>query len=229
MAAVSQKEKTRPGTTQEQIWMKARALKVIRDRRLYKVAFEKIDIDALNPFDSEGFLVALCEELESDQTLPVSFEESSNMQRVARWFLLQAYKHLCGLPATVPEPLLRLGLFRHVCDLVFAYHNQNARVKSSPCESKRSKTIYGSVVYFLQAEGIPFVKIGHSTISATRRMANLQTGCPMPLKVLADCPGDIETEQRIHHRFSHLRERGEWFRLEPELQDFIDRLKADAQ
>lgn len=46
-------------------------------------------------------------------------------------------------------------------------------------------------------------------------------------KLVGAVPGDRKTERALHESFAHLRERGEWFRAEKELLDYI-RDKAQA-
>lgn len=70
-------------------------------------------------------------------------------------------------------------------------------------------------VYFVQAaddrDGL--IKIGYASESVQKRLAALQTGSPMRLRllgVIVDVPPDVE--KRLHRRFASAREHGEWFR-----------------
>lgn len=66
------------------------------------------------------------------------------------------------------------------------------------------------------------VKVGHSSDT---RIADLQTGNPRELRLLAKLPGSRDDEQALHARFIHLHEdwmRGEWFRPTPELLSVFD-------
>lgn len=76
----------------------------------------------------------------------------------------------------------------------------------------------GACVYFAQADDR--VKIGWSKQVASR-IAQLQTGCPSPLKLLGVIPGARGLERQLHERFAGLRLTGEWFRAAPELLDHI--------
>jgi hypothetical protein len=78
----------------------------------------------------------------------------------------------------------------------------------------------GSVVYFLQQGEDGPIKTG-STTKLGARIATLQTASSVELKVLGTCVGDNTVERAIHRRFKHLRIRGEWFRPEAELLEFI--------
>jgi Meiotically up-regulated gene 113 len=76
-----------------------------------------------------------------------------------------------------------------------------------------------SHVYFTE-NGPDFIKIGFSTDPNSRR-SQLQTSTPYELRVVLAIPGTMETEKKLHKRFQHLRVRGEWFRKDPELLEFI--------
>jgi hypothetical protein len=80
-------------------------------------------------------------------------------------------------------------------------------------------------VYFLQAG--PLVKIGRA-VDVEDRVRRLQTMHPGPLQVVAAVPAHASLETAIQNRFRHLRRNGEWYVLEPELDQFIDRLRTGA-
>lgn len=75
-------------------------------------------------------------------------------------------------------------------------------------------------VYFIEAEGLGVVKIG-SAGHVQSRMASLQTGCPVKLRVRGTFTTDDANtmESNLHRDFAHLRLHGEWFKLEGELID----------
>jgi len=76
------------------------------------------------------------------------------------------------------------------------------------------------LIYFAKAG--PFVKIGKASgESAEWRIATLQTGCPYEIELLATESGGHQEERALHRRFSEFHERGEWFRLEGALLDYI--------
>ncbi len=77
-------------------------------------------------------------------------------------------------------------------------------------------------VYFLEA--MEFIKIG-TTTSIAQRIEDIQSGLPCAAMLLHDEPGHYDLETDLHRRFAHLRVKGEWFRKEPELLDFIRTLK----
>lgn len=78
-----------------------------------------------------------------------------------------------------------------------------------------------STVYFIQAGDAGPIKIGVTRGCPLDRMANLQTGCPEALKLVAHASGTADDERELHKRFAHLRLRGEWFLAKPELVEFI--------
>lgn len=73
-------------------------------------------------------------------------------------------------------------------------------------------------VYFLR--GGDHVKIGHSR-DVEKRRAELQTGNPYQLELLAQVPGSPVDERALHKRFAAERVAGEWFRITPELEQVI--------
>jgi hypothetical protein len=62
-------------------------------------------------------------------------------------------------------------------------------------------------------------KIGRTAVSERERRRSHQTGNPRNLVLLAWLPG--ASEHAMLERFDHLHIRGEWYRLEPELLEFI--------
>lgn len=71
------------------------------------------------------------------------------------------------------------------------------------------------------------VKIGF-TIHPSKRQSCLQVGNYRELETIAVVPSYMAEEHETHERFAHLRERGEWFRAEPDLIEFIEDLKVRA-
>jgi len=81
-----------------------------------------------------------------------------------------------------------------------------------------------SLVYFLRDRDR--IKIGY-TNNLDKRISDLERRFQVGLDCLATTPGGADKEQRLHRRFDHLRERGEWFRAAPELLDYIDSLEQN--
>lgn len=80
-------------------------------------------------------------------------------------------------------------------------------------------------VYFIGAGD--FVKIGWA-IDPTKRVKELQTGCPHELTILATLHGTQVEEFELHRRFAayRVRHNGEWFHATPELLSFISEITA---
>lgn len=76
-------------------------------------------------------------------------------------------------------------------------------------------------VYFIQQgdEHGP-IKIGWSS-NPERRLRALQLASAGPLRLLRKIHGCSGREHVLHHRFRHLRLRGEWFRPAPDLYEYI--------
>lgn len=80
----------------------------------------------------------------------------------------------------------------------------------------------GGHVYFITDGNA--IKIGFST-DVLYRLGGLQVGHPAELRLLADFVGSTLDEANILRRFEHLNLRGEWFKHDPEIIDFIAELE----
>lgn len=78
-------------------------------------------------------------------------------------------------------------------------------------------------VYFIRVGDA--IKIGFAE-NFKRRLGTLQTSHEIPLEVLAVISSASINEYETHQRFAHLRTRGEWFRAEQELIQFIEYAKV---
>ena len=83
-------------------------------------------------------------------------------------------------------------------------------------------------IYFVEAVGTGYVKIGFTRQMASRRVRELQTASPHELRLLAWMEEFEGREATIHARFHHLRYRGEWFRLDEALRLFVAEVAAHA-
>lgn len=74
------------------------------------------------------------------------------------------------------------------------------------------------MIYFIEASyaKTKFIKIGYSANPKTR-LRNLQSSCPLPLKLLGCRPGNEADEHSLHFQFRRHRVRGEWFRPHQDL------------
>jgi hypothetical protein len=78
------------------------------------------------------------------------------------------------------------------------------------------------MLYFIQAEGVGHIKIGFTADDdAAARLATLQTGSPVPLKLLGTVPGTMDDEKNLHRRFASSKVHGEWFKPVPDLVAII--------
>lgn len=101
------------------------------------------------------------------------------------------------------------------------YHH--SMVRAAP-----RRQIATTLIYFVKCGD--FVKVGISNPqSLLGRLETLQTGSPTTYEVLGTIPGDHADEVALHRRFAHLRARGEWFRMTPELVEYLaDALRETA-
>lgn len=84
--------------------------------------------------------------------------------------------------------------------------------------SRRDRT---RIVYFIGCG--EYVKIGVA-LDVDKRMRQLEATIPFPITLLGVTMGGQENEAQLHVRFAHLRHKGEWFRFEGELRDYISTL-----
>jgi hypothetical protein len=82
------------------------------------------------------------------------------------------------------------------------------------------------VIYFLEAVGVGHIKIGYTFDKADRRVKELQTASPVPLRLLACMTGTADDEEALHERFAADRLCGEWFKPNDELLALIEVAKV---
>lgn len=100
----------------------------------------------------------------------------------------------------------------------------NLRIITTPKTDKNAAT---DSVYYIQCEG--FVKIGYTTGEIKWRMESLRLGNPFPLTLLWAEPGGIDIEKEAHSRWAKFKHRGEWYRLEGALADFLNSKKEKGE
>lgn len=84
-----------------------------------------------------------------------------------------------------------------------------------------------TVTYFIQSGADGAIKIGKTT-QMSLRMSQIQNGSAEVLSLIGWIHGDME--QDLHQHFAHLRIRGEWFRPEEQILEFIrERCNADTR
>lgn len=73
------------------------------------------------------------------------------------------------------------------------------------------------MIYFLQDSATLHIKIGYTANDPLARLADLQTGNPSPLILLAAVEGALADEAALHREFAAARVAGEWFNPTPAL------------
>lgn len=84
-------------------------------------------------------------------------------------------------------------------------------------------------IFFIKSEGNEsFIKIGYSS-NVNMRFKSLQTSSPVKLTFICSIPGEIEDEICIKKKFASLCVRGEWFRPDDILLEFIRSICASKK
>src|SRR5947207_2529709 len=76
-------------------------------------------------------------------------------------------------------------------------------------------------VYFFKENATNAIKIGRS-YDVRMRFEQIQSGMPQELEFLGFMQGSWAKEKEMHSKFEHLRLRGEWFRFDQSIVDFIE-------
>lgn len=66
-------------------------------------------------------------------------------------------------------------------------------------------------VYLIQSGEVGPVKIGLTSGDPRKRIAQLQTGNPIPLRLRATMAGDVTVERHLHSKLGRFHISGEWF------------------
>lgn len=77
-------------------------------------------------------------------------------------------------------------------------------------------------VYFLQSKATGLIKIGTTRRKVADRVAEIQISLAERVEVIGAVSGSYQLETRIQEMFTDLKERGEWFRPESKLIDYIE-------
>jgi len=77
------------------------------------------------------------------------------------------------------------------------------------------------MIYFVKTEESNFVKIGYSKGDVRNRVRKFQTGCPELLTIIHWERGGYKDETEYHKLFKNSHYRGEWFRMEPEISEYL--------
>ena len=101
-------------------------------------------------------------------------------------------------------------------EICFGFH----KGESSAFVRVRKSCTEDSFLYFIEAVGTRYIKIGRSGNPEKRRQ-QLATGSPNKLVLLGSISGGAELEKELHEKFDNLRLNGEWFVFSDELKEFI--------
>lgn len=134
--------------------------------------------------------------------------------------------------ATIDEPLIRKRqtTWKHLhatMGLKEAIELFEDKFNSSPTpeEYRQTKIFTGQQHVYFITDG-EYVKIGIS-IEVRGRLSGLQTANARPLLVAGVIPyGGQDFEAALHKKFAHLRAKGEWFKIAPELKSYIEYVGA---
>jgi len=100
------------------------------------------------------------------------------------------------------------------------YDPQQYQIPKERSDYDRRPDPADSFVYFLQRERL--IKIGFS-VDPVKRAGALNA------VVLATVPGERHVERKMHLKFAHLRQYGEWFEPGPDLLAYINELRSKLQ
>lgn len=78
------------------------------------------------------------------------------------------------------------------------------------------------MIYFIRA-GSAYCKVGYSATEdgVRKRLASMQTGCPLLLNLVATAEGTQADERRLHAYLRPVHVRGEWFRYQWQLRYIV--------
>lgn len=82
----------------------------------------------------------------------------------------------------------------------------------------------GKIHFVAPLAGENPIKIGFTGNELYVRLSTLALGCPVPLKVLATCPGSFMDELALHNRFISQHSHGEWFHASEEITALVARI-----
>ncbi len=77
------------------------------------------------------------------------------------------------------------------------------------------------MIYFIRCPYFNAIKIGKA-LDPERRMRGFQIGCPAKLMLIGCAIGGKREEKQFHEMFRHLHIRGEWFKADPGMIQFIE-------
>src|SRR5262245_32694325 len=78
-------------------------------------------------------------------------------------------------------------------------------------------------IYFARVGQDGPIKIGFTAGSVAERVADLQCGCPWPLTIMHEMPGDLFVEAHLHDLLDAHRMEGEWFKPSTDVLALVGR------
>jgi hypothetical protein len=143
------------------------------------------------------------------------------LHRPDRFFELDRAAAYCRSRPDQFKAMIKVGIFpQHGPKKLWDRKLLDTSLKSATPEVRPG----GGRVYFLAVD--KFIKIGFSAGGTLGRVAQMQTGSPFEIVLIADVPGTEQAEQALHDKFKFLHERGEWFRRDAGLLAYIDWLQG---
>jgi hypothetical protein len=87
------------------------------------------------------------------------------------------------------------------------------------------------VIYFVLDPGLKAVKIGYTANKYTlaSRLNDFKTGTASMFELIGSMDGSKDDERKIHIRFAGLHIRGEWFRDDATMREYIAKCAQNAQ
>lgn len=81
------------------------------------------------------------------------------------------------------------------------------------------------MIYFVTARELGLVKIGYAA-KPQERFHTIQAHSPVALNLERVRDGDLVVEAALHRQFQAERVRGEWFRMTPEIEAYMNTVPA---
>lgn len=113
-------------------------------------------------------------------------------------------------PHNFIDTLVELRILRHT-------GNEYELIDKTLCGSGQRKRKRRQVYFMLSPQtGLIKIGISHDPVSRARSLSTSER-----IELLGCFPADDSEEKRLHRKFKHLRQRGEWFSPDKELVDYI--------
>jgi len=120
--------------------------------------------------------------------------------------------------ATAYDPAV--GYARHIGTYRTREEAEGATLGERRRPACQRRLPFAESVYFIACDDLGLVKIGRAR-DVVERFSHIARGFPYPLRLAYVREGGRDLEREIHLRLADQRVRGEWFRLEGELAEFL--------